>query len=74
MLPSWEVWGDGAVTSRFYRRGKGIKVGDLILFKVPINDGLALKRVAGLPGDYVLKYSPESGRNEMIQVSDFRKT
>lgn len=69
MLPFWEVFGDGALTSRFYRRGKGIKVGDLVEFKVPINDARAIKRVAGLPGDYVLSYSPESGRDEMIQVS-----
>lgn len=69
MLPFWEVFGDGAWTSRFHRRGKGIQVGDLVLFKVPINNGRAIKRVAGLPGDYVLSHSPESGRDEMIQVS-----
>lgn len=69
MLPNWDVWGDGAVSSRFYRRGKGIKVGDLVLFKVPTAPPRAIKRVAGLPGDYVLSHSPESGRDEMIQVS-----
>lgn len=69
MMPAWEVWGDGAVTSRLYRRGKGVKVGDLVEFKVPVNEGVAIKRVAGLPGDYVLEGSPDSGRQEMIQVS-----
>lgn len=69
MLPEWEVWGDGVVTSQLYRRGKGIKVGDLIKFKVPVTDQEAVKRVAGLPGDYVLIHSPDSGREEMIQVT-----
>lgn len=74
MLPFWDIIGEGAVTSQFYRRGKGIKVGDLVLFKVPINDSNAIKRVAGLPGDYVLSFSPESGRDEMTQVSYYADT
>lgn len=69
MLPFWDIMGNGAVMSRFYRRGKDIKVGDLIEFKVPINDTNAIKRVAGMPGDYVMIFGPESGRDEMIQVS-----
>ena len=44
-------------------------VGDLVNFKVPTTDGYAIKRVAGLPGDYVLMNSPGSARDNMIQVS-----
>lgn len=68
MLPKWEIWGDGAVVSHLYRRGAGIRVGDLVKFKVPINGTDAIKRVVGLPGDYVLVHSADSPRDEMIQV------
>ncbi|KAF3770964.1 LexA/Signal peptidase [Cryphonectria parasitica EP155] len=68
MLPGWEVWGQGAITSHLHRRGKDVRVGDLVKFKIPITQGDAIKRVAGLPGDYVLVHSPESGRDEMIQI------
>lgn len=68
MLPYWEIWGNGAIVAHQYRRGCGIKVGDLVKFKVPMTEGDAIKRVAGLPGDYVLMHSPDSGREEMIQV------
>lgn len=68
MLPHWEVWGDGAVVSHLHRRGAGVRVGDLVKFKIPVTDEDAIKRVAGLPGDYVLAHSADSGRDEMIQV------
>lgn len=68
MLPGWEIWGEGAVVSKLYRRGRDIRVGDLVKFKVPVTEEEAIKRVAGLPGDYVLVHSPTGGRDEMIQV------
>lgn len=68
MLPGWEIWGEGAIVSHLHRRGVDVKVGDLVKFKVPVTDDEAIKRVAGLPGDYVLVHSPDSGRDEMIQV------
>lgn len=68
MLPGWSVWGEGAVISHWYRRGKDIQIGDLVRFKIPINDEVAIKRVLGLPGDYVLMNTPESGSDAMIQV------
>lgn len=69
MLPGWEIWGEGALVSKYHRRGRDIKVGDTVKFKVPVSDGNeAIKRVAGLPGDYVLVHSPTSGRDEMIQA------
>lgn len=69
MLPGWEIWGEGAIVSHTYRHGRDVKVGDLVKFKVPITKADAIKRVAGLPGDYVLVHTPETGREEMIQVS-----
>lgn len=68
MLPAWEVWGEGAVVSHLYRRGVGVRVGDLVKFKVPVTDADGIKRVAGLPGDYILVHSADSGRDEMMQV------
>ncbi|ROW09180.1 hypothetical protein VPNG_05691 [Cytospora leucostoma] len=72
MLPGWSVWGEGAIISHWYRRGKGIQNGDLVRFKIPINDEVAIKRVLGLPGDYVLINTPESGSDAMIQVGEVR--
>lgn len=68
MLPFWEIWGNGAIVAHQYRRGRGIEVGDLVSFKVPTSNNPAIKRVAGLSGDYVLVHSPDKGRDEMIQV------
>ena len=73
MLPGWSVWGEGAVISHLYRRGRGIQVGDLVRFKIPINDEVAIKRVLGLPGDYVMMNTPESGSDAMIQVREVRE-
>lgn len=69
MLPGWEIWGEGAVVAHTYRHGRNVRVGDLIKFKVPVSEDDAIKRVAGLPGDYVLVHTPDTGRDEMIQVS-----
>lgn len=68
MLPGWSVWGEGAIISHRYRRGKDIKVGDLVRFKIPVDDGLAIKRVLGVAGDYVMMGTPETGQDIMIQV------
>lgn len=69
MLPGWDIWGKGAIVSHRHRRGKNVRVGDVVKFKVPfLKSEEAIKRVAGLPGDYVLVHGPESERDEMIQV------
>lgn len=72
MLPGWEVFGQGAVVSHLHRRGAGVRVGDLVKYRIPINDGEGIKRVAGLPGDYVLVHSPGGGPGHMIQVRVLR--
>lgn len=71
MLPLFEIWGQGAVTSRTHAHGRGIVVGDVVKFKLPVSgEGEAIKRVMGMPGDYVLVGSPDrGGEGEMIQVS-----
>lgn len=70
MLPTLEVLGDGVIVDRWYRRGRGIQVGDLVTFDSVIRPGEnVLKRVLGMEGDYILRDTPESGSDAMIQVS-----
>src|SRR5438132_1329076 len=46
--------------SRLYRRGRGIRVGDIITFVHPVNPTSAhgCKRVIGMPGDFVSIMTP----------------
>ncbi|KAL9612369.1 MAG: hypothetical protein Q9167_003009 [Letrouitia subvulpina] len=56
MLPTIHTTGDCVLVSGKYRRGKGIKVGDLVDFKSPLEEGVAcVKRVVGMPGDIVAR-------------------
>jgi len=73
MLPTFEVLGDFVIVDRWYRRGRGIQVGDLVTFDSVVKPGeKVIKRVLGLEGDYVLRDTPESGSDAMIQVSGTR--
>lgn len=70
MLPTFEVRGDTIIVDRWYRRGRGIQVGDVVAFDSVVHPGeKVLKRVIGMEGDYVLRDMPESGNDVMIQVS-----
>jgi inner membrane protease subunit 1 len=69
MLPTIEVMGDHVLISKRYRRGRGVQVGDVIGFNSVYEPGeTVIKRVLGMPGDYVLRDSPGSPSNTMIQV------
>ncbi|KAL8664612.1 MAG: hypothetical protein Q9202_002882 [Teloschistes flavicans] len=70
MLPTLAVHGDTTWTSSRYRHGKGIAVGDLVLFKHPYVVGVeAIKRVVGMPGDFVMRdVHDEGGSQVMLQV------
>lgn len=62
------------IYSRRHRRGRNIKVGDVILFDNPIflQQG-ALKRVIGMPGDYVVHdptQSPTVGGAAVPGITD----
>jgi inner membrane protease subunit 1 len=70
MLPTFEVLGDSVIVSKQYRRGRNIKVGDVVQFdSVAEPRESVIKRVIGLEGDYVLRNSPGSRYDDMIQVS-----
>lgn len=70
MLPTLQVLGDNVLISRSYRRGRGVQVGDVVSFASVIKPGQrVIKRVIGLPGDWVLRDTPPgSSRSKMIQV------
>ena len=69
MLPTFNVRNDVVYVSKFYRRGKGVKVGDVVTLKHPMFPSVsAAKRVLGMPGDFVLRDTPGSGSDMMIQV------
>lgn len=69
MLPTFEVLGDHLLISKLHRKGRGVEVGDIVSFDSVAEPGeRVIKRVLGLPGDYVTKDTPETGSSEMIQV------
>ncbi|KAI5362514.1 putative peptidase S26A, signal peptidase I, lexA/Signal peptidase-like superfamily [Septoria linicola] len=70
MVPTIESYGEWIWISKYYRRGRGVQIGDLVSFKSPIVAGeQAVKRVVGLPGDFVLMDTP--GKSDtMIQVPE----
>lgn len=69
MLPTFQVNGDDVVVDRRYRYGRDIVVGDLVSYSIPIfKNSVGIKRVIGMPGDYVLIDSPDGASDRMIQV------
>ena len=73
MLPTLSVDGDGVVISRYYRRGRGIQVGDAVAFKHPVvPETGAIKRVVGMPGDFVATGEKDwNDRAMIIQLRDW---
>lgn len=69
MLPLIAADGDVLVVSKWYRRGRGVQVGDLVSFRHPADERTqALKRVMGLEGDFVLRDAPHRSGGRMIQA------
>ncbi|KAI1421373.1 LexA/Signal peptidase [Xylaria sp. FL1777] len=61
MLPTFPTTNEWFVTDKRYRRGRGVQVGDCVVYSIPVEPGQeGLKRVIGMPGDYVLLNSPPS--------------
>lgn len=69
MLPTINIRNDWILISKLHVRGRGIRVGDLVSYSHPIDgpDVNVVKRVIGLPGDFVVK-DPSDGSGEMLQV------
>lgn len=71
MLPTFEVLGDWTIISKQFRRGRGIEVGDVVAFASVVEPGEeVVKRVLALEGDYVLRNTPDTGSDEMLQVRE----
>ena len=71
MLPTLAATTDWTVTSRFYRYGRGIRVGDVVSFDHPLlPNQSAAKRVLGMPGDFVLRDTPREGRGGGLDIGD----
>lgn len=70
MLPTINVDGDWVFIAKYYRRGRGIQIGDVVSYEHPMRRGYrAMKRVVAMPGDFVLRDTP--GRGEwMVQVPE----
>ncbi|KAI0433050.1 LexA/Signal peptidase [Xylaria sp. FL1042] len=59
MLPTFLATNEWFVTDKRYRRGRGVAVGDCVVYSIPVEPGEeGLKRVMGMPGDYVLMNTP----------------
>ncbi|KAI0442622.1 hypothetical protein F4803DRAFT_518539 [Xylaria telfairii] len=64
MMPTFLATNEWFVTDKRYRRGRGVQVGDCVVYSIPVEPGEeGLKRVMGMPGDYVLLNSPPSAHD-----------
>ena len=74
MVPTLTVSGDIVYTSSRYARGNGIEFGDVIEFKHPMEPAAGVvKRVMGLPGDFVREDGGLGRGDRMIQVGPRRR-
>lgn len=71
MLPTFLVDGETIIFDMAYRRGRGVRVGDCVSYQIPVEPPgeEGVKRVIGMPGDYVLLNSPGATSDRMLQVS-----
>lgn len=70
MLPTFLVDGDIIIFDRHHRRGRDVRVGDCVAYHIPVSpDEDGVKRVIGMPGDYILMNSPGASSDRMLQVS-----
>ena len=69
MLPTIGVRGVQVYIDNTYSRGRGLKVGDVVDYDHPIVQGVrAIKRIAGMPGDFVVKEQEDGKGKMMVQV------
>lgn len=71
MLPTFTVDGDWILCDNTHRYGRGVGVGDLVVYRIPVfQSQWGVKRVMGMPGDYVSVGTPgDKGEELMMQVS-----
>ena len=60
---------DWVLASYWYRRGRGVKVGDIVSAQHPYEPGeVVIKRIVGMPGDFVCAGADPENGGVMIQV------
>ncbi|KFH43647.1 Mitochondrial inner membrane protease subunit-like protein [Hapsidospora chrysogenum ATCC 11550] len=73
MLPTFSIDGDWIAADKTHARNRrgALRVGDLVMYRIPVSpDAMGIKRLVGLPGDYVSIGTPGQGGQEyMIQSS-----
>ena len=70
MVPTIMMEGESLLISKWYRRGRGVQFGDIVSFAHPVKTGeRAVKRVIGMPGDFVLRDTPGTS-GTMVQVPE----
>lgn len=72
MLATYPITGTWHLTSRLSRLGRNLSIGDIVTFTLPDRpSAIGVKRVIGLPGDYVLIGTPGPAADDalMLQVS-----
>ncbi|KAK4669684.1 uncharacterized protein QC763_205125 [Podospora pseudopauciseta] len=73
MLATYPITGTWHLTSRLSRLGRNLSVGDIVTFTLPDRpSAIGVKRVIGLPGDYVLIGTPGPAADDalMLQVPE----
>lgn len=69
MLPNMNHYQEYVLISKRYRRGRYIQVGDVISYWHPFSlHQRGIKRVVAMPGDFVLRDTPDKGEGLMLQV------
>ncbi|KAL1956029.1 hypothetical protein VTO42DRAFT_7844 [Malbranchea cinnamomea] len=72
MFPTLHRYGDSLVISKLYKYGRGIQVGDIVVYRQPqFSRMMSAKRVLGMPGDYVVVDMPsEEGDSDVNEQLD----
>ncbi len=74
MLPTMAAEGGWVVISLMHKRGHGIKIGDLVSYDIPVRQGFrGIKRVVGMPGDFVVRDTPKDWDMEEAMGTEAEK-
>lgn len=76
MMPTLSVRGDSVLVAKRYRRGRGVRVGDVVQIKHPVPEYRghgAVKRIVGMEGDFVLRGIPPGAGAEEEEEQEERE-
>jgi len=69
MIPALAASGDWVLLDKLYTKSSDLKIGDLVSFAHPLDpESRAIKRIVGMPGDFVCRDTPGEGRGVMMRV------